>query len=100
VQGQTLIKRYFCYIPFSCVSLDRFERKSVSTLRIFCLRVRVKLFEAIYLSAGRFSYNRRKGQGWRVQISLDIGGLYLPLGGLSLPLHLEDVSTFGSHYFP
>jgi hypothetical protein len=29
----------------------------VSTLSIFCLRVRVKLFEAIYLSAGRFSYN-------------------------------------------
>jgi hypothetical protein len=42
----------------------------------------------------------RKGQGWRVQISLDIGGLYLPLGGLSLPLHLEAVATFGSHYFP
>jgi hypothetical protein len=32
--------------------------------------------------------------------SLDIGGLYLPLGGLSLPLHLEAVATFGSHYFP
>jgi hypothetical protein len=30
----------------------------VSTLSIFCLRVRVKLFEAIYLSAGRFSYNK------------------------------------------
>jgi len=42
----------------------------------------------------------RKGQGWRVQLSLDIGGLYLPLGGLFIPLHLEDVSTFGSHYFP
>jgi hypothetical protein len=22
------------------------------------------------------------------------------LGGLSLPLHLESVATFGSHYFP
>jgi len=42
----------------------------------------------------------RKGQGWRVQISLDIGGLYIPLGGLSLPLHLEVVATFGSQYFP
>jgi hypothetical protein len=42
----------------------------------------------------------RKGQGWRVQISLDIGELYLPLEGLSLPLHLEAVATFGSHYFP
>jgi hypothetical protein len=39
-------------------------------------------------------------QGWRFQISLDIGGLYLTLGGLSLHLHLEAVSTFGSHYFP
>jgi hypothetical protein len=44
--------------------------------------------------------NRRKGKGWRVQLSLDIGGLYIPLGGLSLPLHLEVVATFGSHYFP
>jgi len=43
---------------------------------------------------------RRKGKGWRVQISLDIGGLYLPLGGLSLPLHLEAIATFGIHYFP
>jgi hypothetical protein len=42
----------------------------------------------------------RKGQGWRVKTSLDIGGLYLPLGGLSLPLNLEVVATFGSHYFP
>jgi hypothetical protein len=42
----------------------------------------------------------RKGKGWRVQISLDIGGFYLPLGGLSLPLHLEAVATFGIHYFP
>jgi hypothetical protein len=42
----------------------------------------------------------RKGKGWRVKLSLDIGGLYLPLGGLSLPLHLEAVATFGSHYFP
>jgi hypothetical protein len=57
MQGQTSIKRYFYYPSFSYVSLDRFERKSVSTLSIFCLRVRVKLFEAIYLSAGRFSYN-------------------------------------------
>jgi hypothetical protein len=58
VQGQTSIKRYFCYPSFSCVSLYRFERKSMSTLSIFCLRVRVKLFEVIYLSIGRFSYNR------------------------------------------
>jgi hypothetical protein len=57
VQGQTSIKRYFYSPSFSCISLYRFERKSVSTLSIFCLRVRVKLFEAIYLSAGRFSYN-------------------------------------------
>jgi hypothetical protein len=42
----------------------------------------------------------RKVQGWRFQISLGIGGLYLSLGGLSLPLHLEVVATFGSHYFP
>jgi hypothetical protein len=42
----------------------------------------------------------RKGKGWRVQLSLDIGGLYLPLGGLSLPLHLEAVAIFGSDYFP
>jgi hypothetical protein len=42
----------------------------------------------------------RKGQGWIIQPSLDIGGLYLSLGGLSLPLHLEVVATFGSHYFP
>jgi len=42
----------------------------------------------------------RKGKGWRIQPSLDIGGLYLPLGGLSLPLHLEVVATFGSHSFP
>ena len=39
----------------------------------------------------------RKGKGWRFKISLDIGGLYHPLGGLSLPLHLEAVATFGSH---
>jgi hypothetical protein len=58
VQGKTSIKRYLCHPSFSCVSLDIFERKSVSTLSIFCLRVRVKLFEAIYLSAGRFSYNK------------------------------------------
>jgi len=25
----------------------------------------------------------RKGKGWKIQPSLDIGGLYLPLGGLS-----------------
>jgi hypothetical protein len=41
-----------------------------------------------------------KEKGWRVQLSLDIGGLYLPLGGLYLPLHLEVVATFGIHYFP
>jgi hypothetical protein len=29
----------------------------VSTLRIFYLRVRVKLFQVIFLSTGRFSYN-------------------------------------------
>jgi hypothetical protein len=57
MQGQTSIKRYFCSPSFSCVGLDRFERKSVSTLSILCLRVRVKLLEVIYLSAGRFSYN-------------------------------------------
>jgi hypothetical protein len=42
----------------------------------------------------------RKGQEWIVKPSLYIGGFYLPLGGLSLPLHLEVVATFGSHYFP
>jgi len=42
----------------------------------------------------------RKGQGWRVQISLDIGGLYIPLGCLSLPLHFKVVATSGSPYFP
>jgi hypothetical protein len=42
----------------------------------------------------------RKGKGWRVQISIDIGGLYLPLGVLSLPLNLEAIATFGSHYLP
>jgi hypothetical protein len=42
----------------------------------------------------------RKGNGWRVKISLDIGGLYIPLGGLSLLLNLKAVATFGSHYFP
>jgi len=35
----------------------------------------------------------RKGQGWRGQPSLDIGGLYLPFGGLSLALYLEVVAT-------
>jgi hypothetical protein len=43
---------------------------------------------------------RRKRKGWRGQNSLDIGGLYIPFGGLSLPLYLEDVATFGIHYFP
>jgi hypothetical protein len=42
----------------------------------------------------------RKGKGWRVQISLDIEVFYLPLGVLSLSLHLEAITTFGSHYFP
>jgi hypothetical protein len=42
----------------------------------------------------------RKGEGWRVQLSLDIGGLYLPLVVLCPPLHLEAATTFGSHYFP
>jgi len=41
----------------------------------------------------------RKGKGWRIQPSLDIGGLYLPFGVLSLPLYFEVVATFGSHYF-
>jgi hypothetical protein len=39
VQGQTLIKRYFYHPSFPCVSLDRFERNSVSTLSIFCLEL-------------------------------------------------------------
>jgi hypothetical protein len=43
---------------------------------------------------------RRKEKGWRGQTSLDIGVLYLPLVGLSLPLYLEVVATFGIHYFP
>jgi hypothetical protein len=52
------IKRYFYSPSFSCVGLYIFERKLVSTLIIFCLRVKVKLFEVIHLSAGRFSYNK------------------------------------------
>jgi hypothetical protein len=36
----------------------------------------------------------RKGKGWRGQPSLDIGGLHLPFGGLSLPLYLEAISIF------
>jgi hypothetical protein len=63
VQGKTSIKRYFYSPSLSCVSLYRFEMNSVSTLSIFCLRVRVKLLEAIYLSAGRFYYNRN----WRLR---------------------------------
>jgi hypothetical protein len=35
----------------------------------------------------------RKGKGWRGQLSPDIGGLYLPFGGLSLPLYLEVVAS-------
>jgi hypothetical protein len=42
----------------------------------------------------------RKGKGWRVKPSLDIGGLYIPLGVLSLTSHLESIATFESHYFP
>jgi hypothetical protein len=42
----------------------------------------------------------KKGKGYRFKISLDVGGWYLPLGFLSLPLHLKVVATFGSHYFP
>jgi hypothetical protein len=42
----------------------------------------------------------RKGKGWIGQPSLDIGGLYLPFGGLSLPLYLEVVASLGSHHFP
>jgi hypothetical protein len=42
----------------------------------------------------------RKGKGWRGKPYLDIGGLYLPLGFLSLPFYLEVVATVGSHYFP
>ena len=30
---------------------------------------------------------------WRVQLSLDIGGLYLPLGGFYLPLHLDVITS-------
>jgi hypothetical protein len=41
----------------------------------------------------------RKGKGWRGKPSLYIGGVYIPFGGLSLPLYLEVVATFGSHYF-
>jgi hypothetical protein len=41
-----------------------------------------------------------RGKDGEFKLSLDIGGLYIPLGGLSLPLHLEAVATFGSHYFP
>jgi hypothetical protein len=32
--GTNVDKRYLCHPSFSCVSLDRFERKSVSMLRI------------------------------------------------------------------
>jgi hypothetical protein len=53
----------------------------------------------VYHSLYNLFLGGRKGQGWRVKSSLDIGGLYLPLGGLSFPLHLKAVATFGSHYF-
>jgi hypothetical protein len=38
--GTNVDKRYFCHPSFSCVSLDGFERKSVSMLSIFCLELR------------------------------------------------------------
>jgi hypothetical protein len=47
-----------------------------------------------------YSWVEGRGKDREFKISLYIGGLYLPLGGLSLPLHLEAVATFGSHYFP
>jgi hypothetical protein len=47
-----------------------------------------------------YSWVEGRGKDREFQISLDIGGLYLPLRGLSLPLHLEAVATFGIHYFP
>jgi hypothetical protein len=54
----------------------------------------------VYHSLYNLFLGGRKGQGWRVKSSLDIGLLYIPLGFLSLPLHFEVVATFGSHYFP
>jgi hypothetical protein len=82
VQGQTSIKRYLCYPSFSCVSLDRFERNSMSTLIIFCLRVKVKLFEVIHLSAGRFSYNRN----WRLHWGDSLKSKFLVFDFSSLTL--------------
>jgi hypothetical protein len=54
----------------------------------------------VYHSLYNLFLGGRKGKGWRVKSSIDIGVLYIPLGVLSLPLHLEVVATFGSHYFP
>jgi hypothetical protein len=54
----------------------------------------------VYHSLYNFFLGGRKGKGWKVKSSLDTGVLYISLGGLSLPLHLEFVATFGSHYFP
>ena len=53
----------------------------------------------VYHSIYNFFLGGRKGKGWRVKSSIDIEGLYLPLRGLSLPLHLEVVATVGSHYW-
>jgi hypothetical protein len=38
--GTNIDKRYFYHPSFSCISLDGFERKSVSMLSIFCLELR------------------------------------------------------------
>ena len=54
----------------------------------------------VYHSLYNFFLGGRKGKGWRVKLFLDIGGLYLPLGVLSLPLHLEAVATFWKSLLP
>jgi hypothetical protein len=54
----------------------------------------------VHHSLYNFFLGGRKRKEWRVKSSLDIGGLYLPFGVLSLPLHLEVVATFGILYFP
>jgi hypothetical protein len=68
VQGQTSIKRYFCYPSFSCISLDRFERKSVSMLSTFLSRVKVKLLEVdlpvrreIFLQQSKWNNSKTPG---------------------------------------
>jgi hypothetical protein len=35
----------------------------------------------------------RKGKGWSVQISLDIGGLYLPISRYNPPISREDIDV-------